>query len=124
MVKPELGSKRLCLTCSTKFFDMARSPIICPKCSAVFVVIAPLASRSSRAPVAAKDDIEDDKPDAETVSLEEADAEETGESIPDVDDVEVADDAVSDDTFLEEEEEDAGDVSALIDSDIEPDEET
>lgn len=32
MVKPELGSKRVCVSCSTKFYDLARQPAVCPKC--------------------------------------------------------------------------------------------
>jgi len=34
-----LGVKRRCLTCSSPFFDLARTPIVCPKCAAVFEVI-------------------------------------------------------------------------------------
>jgi len=35
MVKPEWGIKRLCFSCGTKFYDLLRSPISCPKCKAV-----------------------------------------------------------------------------------------
>jgi uncharacterized protein (TIGR02300 family) len=37
MTKPELGTKRRCNTCATKFFDLNNDPIVCPKCMAVFV---------------------------------------------------------------------------------------
>ncbi|MTV30584.1 TIGR02300 family protein [Rhodoblastus acidophilus] len=30
------GEKRLCLNCAAKFFDLAKDPIKCPKCGAVF----------------------------------------------------------------------------------------
>ncbi len=33
MVKPELGTKRICVNCSTKFYDLTRTPAVCPKCS-------------------------------------------------------------------------------------------
>lgn len=33
MVKPELGSKRVCVSCGTKFYDLARQPAVCPKCA-------------------------------------------------------------------------------------------
>ncbi len=32
MAKPELGTKRICVACSTRFYDLGRSPAICPKC--------------------------------------------------------------------------------------------
>jgi uncharacterized protein (TIGR02300 family) len=36
MTKPELGTKRLCVHCGAKFYDLNQSPIACPKCGAVF----------------------------------------------------------------------------------------
>lgn len=33
MAKPELGLKRVCVSCGTKFYDMARTPAVCPKCA-------------------------------------------------------------------------------------------
>lgn len=38
MTKPELGTKRVCAGCSAKFYDLQKSPIVCPMCEAVFVV--------------------------------------------------------------------------------------
>jgi uncharacterized protein (TIGR02300 family) len=32
MVKPELGQKRICVSCSTRFYDLSKSPAVCPKC--------------------------------------------------------------------------------------------
>ena len=32
----ERGIKRVCLNCSTKFFDFSKSPIICPNCGTEF----------------------------------------------------------------------------------------
>jgi uncharacterized protein (TIGR02300 family) len=32
MVKPELGNKRICVACGTRFYDLTRSPAVCPKC--------------------------------------------------------------------------------------------
>lgn len=32
MAKPELGLKRVCVSCGAKFYDLIRSPAICPKC--------------------------------------------------------------------------------------------
>jgi uncharacterized protein (TIGR02300 family) len=33
MAKPELGSKRVCVACSTRFFDLNKQPVVCPKCN-------------------------------------------------------------------------------------------
>lgn len=34
MAKPELGLKRVCVSCSARFYDLNRAPAICPKCGA------------------------------------------------------------------------------------------
>ncbi|HSR78874.1 MAG TPA: TIGR02300 family protein [Xanthobacteraceae bacterium] len=36
MTKPELGTKRFCSNCSSKFYDLHKSPIVCPNCQTVF----------------------------------------------------------------------------------------
>lgn len=33
MAKPELGNKRVCVACGTRFYDLNKLPVICPKCS-------------------------------------------------------------------------------------------
>ena len=47
MAKPEWGEKRVCLDCGAKFYDMQRSPIVCPTCDTEFVPV--VTGRSSRA---------------------------------------------------------------------------
>ena len=32
MAKPELGTKRVCVACSTRFYDLTKAPAVCPKC--------------------------------------------------------------------------------------------
>jgi uncharacterized protein (TIGR02300 family) len=32
MVRPELGSKRTCVQCGARFYDLGRQPAVCPKC--------------------------------------------------------------------------------------------
>ena len=32
MAKPDLGVKRVCVSCQTRFYDLARAPAACPKC--------------------------------------------------------------------------------------------
>ena len=123
MAKPELGGKRQCQNCGTKFFDLNRDPIVCPKCGTVFQAL----TRGAAARRAETDDeeAEADPANVELVSLEDADAGEakatTAEDEIEIDD---DDDGAADETFLEEEEEDNDDVSGLIDGDIEDDEES
>ena len=136
MAKPELGSKHKCQNCGTKFFDLNKDPVVCPKCGEVQTVTAmPSPVRATRAApaAAAKRDADDDEADtengAEVMSLEDADQPEDGQvaAANTEDEAETDDDSASndddDDTFLEEEEDDDSNVSDLIDGDIESDEE-
>ena len=81
MTKPELGTKRLCAGCNAKFYDLHKTPIVCPTCETVFIVPKPLPTRSRRpveaaiapVPVAA----------AVVASVAEADAAPTAADKPD-----------------------------------------
>ncbi len=33
MAKPELGTKRVCVSCAARFYDLTRQPAVCPKCN-------------------------------------------------------------------------------------------
>ena len=124
MPKPELGTKRQCQNCGAKFFDLAKDPIVCPKCGTVYQVASMPARSSARGKAAEEDEPEVEAAEAELVPLEEADApedEKVAAVLPE-DEVEIEDEEPAD-TFLEEEEEDSDDVSTLIDGDIEGDEE-
>ena len=50
MTKPELGTKRRCNSCDTKFFDLNKDPIVCPKCMAVLAPPQPDPGPSRRLP--------------------------------------------------------------------------
>jgi uncharacterized protein (TIGR02300 family) len=45
MSKPELGTKRACRNCGARFYDLLKNPIVCPKCSTVFVLAAAAVQR-------------------------------------------------------------------------------
>ncbi|GAC1332883.1 MAG: hypothetical protein NVSMB26_13200 [Beijerinckiaceae bacterium] len=124
MPKPELGTKRQCQNCGAKFFDLGKSPIVCPKCATVYQVVAIPARAVARAAAKPVAEVEPEVEAAEVelVSLEEVEEGEDKVAVVAADDIEVEDEP-ADDTFLEEEEEDSDDVSTLIDGDIEPDEE-
>ena len=84
-------------------------------------VAAPVVARA--AAVADDDETELEATGPEMVSLDEVEADENEKDIPVDDDIDVADEVADDDTFLEDEEEGDDDVSDLIDSDLEDDEE-
>jgi uncharacterized protein (TIGR02300 family) len=135
VAKPELGTKRLCAECGAKFYDLNKDPITCPKCSTVFVV-APVVTRGRPEPVAAParaaapvaEAVVPETPEAEFVSLEDADAEaEGGPKVPALEgegeeEVEL-DETLDDAALIEEQEEGDADVTDII-GEREADEET
>jgi uncharacterized protein (TIGR02300 family) len=133
LAKTDLGTKRLCGNCGAKFYDLSKTPIVCPKCETVFVV-APVTSRSraeppaaARAPVPVAEEVVPETADAEFVSLEDADAEATGgKAAPgetaEGEDIEI-DPALDADAFIEEQEEGDADVTDII-GDVADEEET
>ena len=80
MAKPEWGLKRSCQSCGAKFYDMRRSPIVCPKCGATFDPESLLKSRRPKpAAVAAPKPVAEPRPaeaeeEAETEEKEEEEA--------------------------------------------------
>ena len=38
MPKDEWGTKRICPTCSTRFYDLRHDPLTCPNCGSVFTL--------------------------------------------------------------------------------------
>jgi uncharacterized protein (TIGR02300 family) len=121
VAKPELGNKHQCQQCGTKFFDLNKTPVVCPKCGTIFHAVA-LSRAAQRATATVEEDDVEAEGAPELVSLEDAEADADKVAVVVDDDVEVEDEA-ADDTFLEEEEEDPDDVTGLIDGDLEDDEE-
>ena len=131
MAKPDLGTKRLCGSCGAKFYDLSKTPIVCPKCETVFVV-APVSSRSRPEPAAAAaaraaavaepEVVAPETAEAEFVSLEEADAETAGAKTgAEGEEIEI-DPALDADAFIEEQEEGDADVTDII-GDVDKEEE-
>jgi uncharacterized protein (TIGR02300 family) len=130
LAKPDLGTKRLCGNCGAKFYDLSKTPIVCPKCETVFVV-APVSSRARpeaaaaarAAAVAEPEVVAPETAEAEFVSLEEADAETAGAKTgAEGEEVEI-DPAIDADAFIEEQEEGDADVTDII-GDVDKEEET
>jgi uncharacterized protein (TIGR02300 family) len=133
VAKPELGTKRLCGNCAAKFYDLNKDPIVCPKCHTV-LTLAAVTSRSraepARAQAAAEEVVVPETPEAEFVSLEEADAEVEGKKVPEGEaadgadeEIEIEDEQLDDAAFIEEQEEgdeDVADIIGDVDNEEEP----
>ena len=139
MGKPELGTKRVCPETGRKFYDLNKDPVISPYTGKVVPVELPT-SRARPEPAAAAprpaaaapaEEVATPEPqEAEFVSLEEADAEAQGAKAPvettepDVEEEVEIDESLDDAAFIEEQEEEDADVTDIIGSDIENEEES
>jgi uncharacterized protein (TIGR02300 family) len=138
VAKPELGTKRVCPETGRKFYDLNKEPVISPYTGKIVPVEAPPVSRArpdpapapvprSAAPV--EEAAAPEAPEAEFVSLEEADAEAQGAKKPgettegDIEEEVEMDETLDDAAFIEEQEEEDADVTDIIGSDIENEEE-
>ena len=117
------GTKRVCQSCEVRFYDLMREQIVCPACGAAHTIVAQPAAQEGRRSGAgfAKAGWRQrprpvlPEPDPQrAVAAEEAEvtAEATADEVP------VADAEPEDDSVLEPEADD-GDVSGLVDVDIE-----
>ncbi len=138
MAKPELGTKRLCTNCGAKFYDLSKTPIVCPKCDTAMEIVAATtrarpeaaqaAARAAAAPAAEEEAAAPETQEAEFVSLEEADAEAQGKKPAEGEAAEGAeeeielDETLDDAAFIEEQEEGDEDVTDII-GDVEDEEE-
>jgi uncharacterized protein (TIGR02300 family) len=120
MTKPELGTKRLCVHCDAKFYDLNQSPIACPKCGAVVEPVQASTGWRSKAarvpvrevePVVAEQFVSPEDADAEALSKKKS-----GEAHQAGDEARLDDD-LDDAAFIEEKED--TDVTEIIDGDIE-----
>ncbi|WP_119677336.1 TIGR02300 family protein [Indioceanicola profundi] len=96
MAKPEWGTKRICPSCGTRYYDMRKDPPTCPSCGTVFDPEALLKSRRAR-PIPVEEVVKKapiEREDDDETSGVDTDEEESIEEEADVDtdeDVEVAD---------------------------------
>ena len=105
MAKPEWGNKRRCLNCSAAFYDLGKSPILCPKCGTEH---NPDALVKTRRPARVEEVKVVKAPVKPVVDDAEGDVEDAG----------IGDDILEDADEFEEE-----DVAEEIDVNAEPDEE-
>jgi uncharacterized protein (TIGR02300 family) len=102
MAKPELGLKRVCVACSARFYDMTKTPPVCPKCGTEQPLDQP---RIRRAGGNVAEDKRAKKPAAapgiEDVEVEGVEEAEDESVLEDADDLEDDADAISADIEVE-----------------------
>jgi uncharacterized protein (TIGR02300 family) len=106
LAKPEWGTKRICPSCGTRYYDLMRDPVVCPKCSTPFDPEAFLKARRSR-PVAPVEK------ELEPVSADEIDPDLEADEVEDVEAAEEEEEEVPLDEAEEEDEELIEDASEL-----------
>ena len=130
MSKPEWGIKRVCPSCSIKYYDFNKNPIICPKCEFKFDPDLLLKSRKGRS-IATKTEVNevssDVKKEEETLEDDINSIENNGDILEIDDETDVQDDDIEnnieekigtdddDIEIIEDDLEDKGDFSIEID---------
>lgn len=121
-VKAARGTKRTCLACETRFYDLGRSPILCPSCATELVPVSRRAAEAATRSAWSGGNTRG-RPQAEVVAAPEV-AEDAAELEVEIkDDVEGDDAGVADDeVLLEETEEDIEDPAVLVDPEADAEE--
>ena len=114
MAKPEWGTKRICPSCSTRYYDLLRDPVVCPKCSTPFDPEAFLKARRSRPVAPVEKELEpvgaeEVDPDLENEQVEAAEEEEE-EGVPVEEADEEEEELIEDASELGEDEDDMAEV--------------
>ena len=125
MAKPEWGVKRTCQSCSARFYDLARSPILCPKCGANVEPEVTFKARRQSSPVVEPKaapiirDVAVVDLDETAEELEVVEEEEDGVATPAEDGEEDESGLIEDASDLGEDDDDMAEVMEHIDEDLE-----
>jgi uncharacterized protein (TIGR02300 family) len=126
--KPARGTKRVCPSCGARFYDLNRTPIVCPVCQSIYQVTPPPppSHRWERARHAEARKVEEQEAGApvlegpEIVSLEEAEERTSEVPIEEAEEIVGLGDGAAEipagddeNALLEEEEEGEADVSGI-----------
>lgn len=121
MAKPEWGQKRTCTSCGCRFYDLTRTPIVCPKCGANVEPDVPFkvrrgsaaaAAAAEKAAAAAAAPVLDAEIDADELPLDDE-----VEGDEDAEDAE--DEMIEDASDLGEDDDDMAEVMEHMDEEIE-----
>ena len=115
--KASRGTKRTCQNqeCGARFYDLERDPITCPMCESAYVIAHQSLSPAAAAAAAAAEEKAARK--AKKLADDAAAEVVPGDGEEALADLEVAEEPIAtegDEGFLEEEEEEGGDVSGMI----------
>ena len=124
MAKPEWGAKRTCQSCGTRFYDLMRSPITCPKCGSAVEPEAMFKPRRQPVavvepkvePVVLDDDLGDIEIDESGEELEIAEEEEDTDIVAGEEDDESG--LIEDASDLGEDDDDMAEVMEHLDEDL------
>jgi uncharacterized protein (TIGR02300 family) len=105
MAKPELGTKRVCVACGTRFYDLTKSPAVCPKCGTEQPIEQPRPRRTGG------NVVEDKRPKKVTPAPEDVDVEVEGAEDVEEDVLESTDDLEDDADVI------GGDIEVESDTD-------
>ena len=136
MDRAELGNKRLCNSCGTKFYDLKKEVPICPKCGAEFIIKVkprlgrpPLNKNSQNIPKVQK--VEEEQVPSNIDNKEEDNIEEEMEDLISIDDID--EDIIDEENDIEleneieienaEDEDDSDNLEGITDIEIEDKEE-
>ena len=81
MAKAEWGTKRICPTCGTRYYDLLREPVLCPKCDTPYDPEAFLRSRRARPAAPVEKELEPVGTEELDADLETEEAEEEDEEL-------------------------------------------
>lgn len=81
MSKPEWGTKRVCQKCFNKFYDLKKSPIICPSCGTEYVLAGQEAEKKAPKSKVVEEDVLEDDFDPSSETLLEEDLEDDNEDL-------------------------------------------
>jgi uncharacterized protein (TIGR02300 family) len=114
LAKPEWGTKRICPSCGTRYYDLMREQVICPKCSTPYDPEAFLKARRSRPVAPVEREVAPVGDDAEAdadIEVEETEVAEDEEALPLADgEEEEEEELIEDASELGEDEDDMAEV--------------
>ncbi len=113
VAKPEWGTKRICPSCGTRYYDLLREPVVCPKCATPYDPEAFLRSRRARPAAPVEKEVEPvgaEDVDTEIETEEAETAEEEEEAVPLEEAEEEEEEILEDASELGEDEDDMAEV--------------